>query len=380
MAAAGDARGSLESLRYGNGRLQVLDQLKIPQETMYVEVEDSVGAWEVIRSMQVRGAPLIAIVAALGLAVEAEKKKSSLTDAGAALAWLKDRTAYLRTSRPTAVNLFNAMDELDAAVAKAAAAGATVAELLAKCVSEAERLLKEDVETNRAIGEAGADAILAAMAAKGRADSPARVVTICNTGSLACAGFGTALGVVRALHARGKLERVYALETRPYLQGARLTAFEIVTDKLPGTLVCDSMAAALMRQGVDACVVGADRVVANGDTANKIGTYGLSILARHHGVPFFVASPSTTLDAVKQNGHEIPIEERPADELRMCGGIRLAPADIPVWNPAFDMTPASLITGIVTEEGLIPPHKGDRGFDVAGFLKEIPEKKRRRVA
>jgi S-methyl-5-thioribose-1-phosphate isomerase len=374
MASAGTG---LESLRYSRGKLTVLDQLKIPEIT-WIDIKSVEDAWQVIRKMQVRGAPLIAIVAALGLSVEAEHKKGSVGDAAKTLSWLKEQTTYLRTSRPTAVNLFNAMDELDSAFGTVAASGGDSAKLLDVCIDAAERLFAEDVATNRAMGEVGADAILAAMAAKGRHDQGARVLTICNTGTLACAGFGTALGAVRALHARGKLERVYSLETRPYNQGARLTAFEIITDKLPGTLICDSMAAALLREGMDACIVGADRVVANGDTANKIGTYGLSILARHHGVPFFVAAPSTTLDAKRASGAEIPIEERPAEELRVCGGVRLAPAEIPVWNPAFDVTPCSLITGIVTEEGLIPP--GRSGFDVAGFLSSVPERKRRRLS
>jgi len=374
---------SLESLRYSRGSLQVLDQLKIPQETVYVEIPNSEAAWQVIRSMQVRGAPLIAIVAALGLAVEAEARRAKSCDAtaAAAAAWSRERMAYLRTSRPTAVNLFNAMDELDIAVNKAADAEppGTADQVLQAVVLYAEGLFAEDVKTNRAIGEAGADAILASMAAAGRSGKGARVVTICNTGALACGGFGTALGAIRALHARDLLEQAYALETRPYNQGARLTAFEILADGLPGTLICDSMAAALMqRRGVDACIVGADRVVANGDTANKIGTYGLSIIARHHGVPFFVASPTTTLDTKKSTGAEIPIEERPSNELRCCAGQQLAPEAIPVWNPAFDVTPAALITGIVTERGLIPPKDGGGGcFDVPSFL-ESPAKRQRR--
>jgi len=234
-------------------------------------------------------------------------------------------------------------------------------------------MLAEDVAANRAIGEAGADAVLAAMERAGRAGGGARVLTICNTGSLATAGWGTALGVIRSLHARGRLERAYALETRPYNQGARLTAFELVEDGLPGTLICDSMAAALMRScGVDACVVGADRVAANGDTANKIGTYGLSVIARHHCVPLFVAVPTTSLAPKTATGAEIPIEERPADELccmKFNGELhRVPPQGIDVWNPAFDVTPADLIEGLVTERGLIPRISDGKSFDVCGFL------------
>jgi len=233
---------------------------------------------------------------------------------------------------------------------------------------------------NKAIGEAGADAVLSAMKKAGRGDRKARVVTICNTGSLATTGWGTALGVIRSLHARDKLEHVYCLETRPYNQGSRLTAFEIVTDKLPGTLICDSMAASLMlRKGVDACVVGADRVVSNGDTANKIGTYSLSILAQYHKVPFFVALTTTGIDLTKATGQEIPIEDRPADELRCLAGQRLAPENISVWNPAFDVTPASLITGIVTERGSIKKAADGVAFDVASVMVS-PSESRKRVS
>lgn len=378
----------LESLRYSRGSLQVLDQLKLPHEKEYVDVPDAEAAWGVVKSMQVRGAPLIAVVSALGLAAEVESRRSSNgTSAGddakrrkigesasEAAAWLRERMAYLRTSRPTAVNLSNAMEELEKVVAAAeAAAGGAPGPVYEAYTSAAERMLAEDVAANRAIGEAGADAVLAAMGRNGREGKGARVLTICNTGSLATAGWGTALGIIRSLHARGRLERAYALETRPYNQGARLTAFELVEDGLPGTLICDSMAAALMRtRGVDACVVGADRVAANGDTANKVGTYGLAVIARHHKVPLFVAVPTTSLAPRTPTGAEIPIEERPADELccMKLGGEshRVPPQGIDVWNPAFDVTPAELIEGLVTERGLIPRAACGQSFDVCGFL------------
>jgi len=364
---------ALQSLRYERGTLEVLDQLKVPQSKEYIAVPDCEAAWDVVRKMQVRGAPLIAMVSALGLAVEVTRREEALQgSAQEAADWLTGRTAYLRTSRPTAVNLFNAMRELDEAIRAASSApGATAASVGAAYVAKAEAMLEEDVRANKAIGEAGARAILAGMGAK-RATEGARVITICNTGSLATAGWGTALGIVRSLHGCGRLEHVYALETRPYNQGSRLTAFEIVEEKMAGTLVCDSMAAALMRKHrIDACVVGADRVAANGDTANKIGTYALAVLAKHHGVPFYVAAPTTTLDPRTPSGAEIEIEERPAEELtsiKIDGQVHsLAAPGIGAWNPAFDVATAELITGIVTERGLIPKSL-KKGFAVTAFL------------
>lgn len=381
------AQKSLESLRYVRGKLEVLDQLKVPQAKEYIPVADAQAAWQTVRSMQVRGAPLIAMVSALGLAVEAQARlPDEARSSEDAAAWLRERMAFLRTSRPTAVNLANAMEALESIVAETLASARSSSQIYEAYIQAAERMLAEDIADNKAIGEAGADAILAAMQASGRGDCGARVLTICNTGSLATAGWGTALGVIRSLHARGKLDQAFSMETRPYNQGARLTAFELTEDGIPGTLICDSMAASLMqRRTVDACVVGADRVAANGDTANKIGTYGLAVIARHHGVPFYVAAPSTTLDARTPDGSGIPIEERPADEL-CCIKLndtshRLAAPGIGVWNPAFDVTPAKLITGVVTERGLIPRQKGGGlDFDVAGFLDgSSPSGKRRRV-
>lgn len=342
---------SLQSVEYSRGSLSVLDQLLLPHEKKYIPVSTTQNAWEVIRSMQVRGAPLIAIVAALGLAVEAHsraKERSSDTAEEAATFLLK-QMEHLRTSRPTAVNLFVAMDELKVVVTDAAKGGGPGTRVIEAYIAAAEDIYAKDVKTNKAIGDNGARRILELTGRK-----KVRVLTICNTGSLATAGYGTALGVVRSLHAMGALEHVYACETRPYNQGARLTAFEIVEDKLPGTLITDSMASALMaRRGVDCVVTGADRVTANGDTANKIGTYQLAITAKYHNVPFFAAVPTTTLDLTMASGAEIHIEDRPADELTTIFGQRIAPEGIDVWNPSFDVTPCSLIQGIITEVGVI---------------------------
>jgi len=303
---------ALESLKYKRGSLQVIDQLKLPGELVFIEVTNTKDAWAVIRSMQVRGAPLIAIVAALGLAVHVHNSRDDFKSVESAVDFLLKQMEYLRTSRPTAVNLFVATDDLANLVNNLKSApSASSTSVIDGFISAAEKMLVDDVATNKAIGDHGAKRILEIVGHK-----PLRVLTICNTGSLATAGYGTALGVVRSLHALGCLEQVYACETRPYNQGARLTAFEIVSDQLPGTLITDSMASYLMAtKGIDVVVVGADRVAANGDTANKIGTYQLAIVAKFHGVPFFPAVPTTTLDLSIPSGAKIHVEERPAAEL-----------------------------------------------------------------
>eukprot|EP01033_Poteriospumella_lacustris_P009084 gene9086-6532_t len=267
------------------------------------------------------------------------------------------------------------MDELDELVASAEGAADLNAEgVLNQVVEASEQLYAEDIEINRAIGYNGAKRILELV----KRDK-IRVLTICNTGSLATAGFGTALGVVRALHELGKLEHVYACETRPYNQGARLTAYEIVQDRLPGTLITDNMASALMAvKGVDVVVIGADRVAGNGDTANKIGSYQLAIAAKYHRIPFFTALPTTTIDVTMASGIEIHVEERPAHELTSIFGQKIAPDGIAVWNPAFDVTPCALITGVITELGVIEPEhteqenastNSDHIIPVAAYLK-----------
>jgi len=388
------APSALQSLVYkpcsaqtGPPSLQVMDQLLVPRSKAYIPIHTTQDAWKVIRDMNVRGAPLIAIVAILGLAVEMSAKEKTFASSEAAAAWLAEAAEYLKTSRPTAVNLFTAMDEVmalsqtvvDGEKGKGASGSKSAMPLVAAVVAFAERMLKEDVESNQAIGDHGATAILSnALPGKG-----VKVMTHCNTGSLATAGYGTALGVIRSLHKTGRLDRVFCTETRPYNQGARLTAFELVQDQLPGTLVTDSMASFLMAtKGLDAVVVGADRIAANGDTANKIGTYQLAVAAKHHGVDFYVAAPFTSFDLTLSSGGQIVIEERPAQELTHVQGVQVAPEGIAVWNPGFDVTPAALITGIITEKGVIYPStvaaavaagngeakEGVVAFDVRGFL------------
>ncbi len=357
----------LQPLKYSRGSFSVLDQLKVPHESVFIDVKTVEDTWQVIRLMQVRGAPLIAITAALGLAVEAEQRKNEFATAEDAAKFLLTSMEYLRTSRPTAVNLFIAMDALTALVSiKMDLGDLTAVDLITSFVEAAEKILEDDIAGNRTMGANGAKRILELVDR-----AKVRVLTICNTGSLATGGFGTALGVVRTLHELGKLEHVYACETRPYNQGARLTAFEIVEDGLPGTLIGDSMASALMAvKGIDVVIVGADRVAANGDSANKIGTYQLAIAAKYHKVPFFVAAPTTTLDLTMSSGAEIEIEERSPDELTSIFGQRIAPAGINAWNPAFDVTPCALIKGIITEVGVIEANtaNGEEIIPLAEYL------------
>lgn len=310
----------MHAIEWTGDALLLLDQRRLPQETVWIRC----GSWEdVARSiadMSVRGAPAIAISAAWGMVLAVQ--------AGA------DRevaSAGLLAARPTAVNLRWALERL-----------ARVHE--SDVASEAQRIHDEDLAINRSLGDHGAPLLAGG------------VLHICNTGALATSGHGTALGMIRSAHEQGRGVHCYACETRPYLQGARLTTYELLADNVPVTLLTDSMAGALMQSGrVKAVVAGCDRVAANGDTANKIGTYSLAVLARHHDIPFYIAMPSTTLDRRCPTGAEIPIEERPADELRTLAGVSIAPPDVPVWNPAFDVTPAHLITAWVTEHGVVKP-------------------------
>mmetsp|Transcript_9702 Transcript_9702/g.29504 ORF Transcript_9702/g.29504 Transcript_9702/m.29504 type:complete len:379 (+) Transcript_9702:124-1260(+) len=372
----------MESLKYKRGHLEVLDQLLLPTKTRYIAVENAQDAYRVIKEMNVRGAPLIAIVAALGLAVEAHhelKEGDALKSAADAVKFLIGKMEYLKTSRPTAVNLSNAVDALSKSVRTAGEQReATVESVVQTFLTEAEAMPEEDRRVNRLIGKHGAEAILK----RARDKQKVNILHICNTGSLATAGYGTALGIVRALHEMGRLERMYIMETRPYLQGARLTAYEAVADEIPGTLIPDSAVASLMAvKGIDACVAGADRIARNGDTANKIGTLQMAIVAAHYQVPVFVAAPVTTLDLSMQSGSELPIEERSARELTCIKKMPYLPDDIPewlpiapeqvdTWNPAFDVTRAKLITGISTEVGLASPTTSSGEYDLAAFVEE----------
>lgn len=318
----------MEAIRWDGHALHLLDQRALPTHHTWLELQTWEAVAQAITDMVVRGAPAIGISAAYGM-VLAERAGADRDHA---------RTALL-AARPTAVNLRWALERLEGVPGD-------------RLEEEARRIHADDRSICQRLGAHGASLL------------DGGVLTICNTGALATGGHGTALGMVRSAIADGRAIHVYALETRPYLQGARLTATECAADNIPYTLIADGMAGALMATGrVNAVVVGCDRVAANGDTANKIGTYGLAVLAKHHGIPFYVAMPRSTLDMTLESGDTIPIEERSPFELRMLGGLPISPMDSPVWNPAFDITPAKLITAWVTEEGLWTP-RDSPGLDV----------------
>ncbi|KAL5572336.1 hypothetical protein UlMin_021933 [Ulmus minor] len=360
---------TLQAICYNRGSLQLLDQRKLPLETTYLKIQDSTDGWHAIKDMVVRGAPAIAIAAALSLAVEVSNLESFDVSTDDAVSYLVMKLDYLVSSRPTAVNLSDAATKLKEIISKAAVTASEAKSIFQAYIDAAEIMLEDDVASNKAIGSYGAGYFRQYL----NNSNKLSVLTHCNTGSLATAGYGTALGVIRALHTEGVLERAYCTETRPFNQGSRLTAFELVHDNIPGTLIADSAAAALMKDRcVNAVVVGADRVASNGDTANKIGTYSLAIIAKHHNVPFFVAAPLTSIDLSLSSGQEIVIEERsPKELLNSRGGLgeQVAASGISVWNPAFDVTPAYLIAGIITEKGVITK-SGNELFDIKGFVEK----------
>ncbi|CAN5884383.1 S-methyl-5-thioribose-1-phosphate isomerase [soil metagenome] len=326
------------------GYVRLIDQTRLPTEFLHLECRDVPTVWEAIRALRVRGAPAIGIAAAYGAVLGARSR--GWTDRNTVLQSLREASAHLRTSRPTAVNLFWALDRIDRVAEAEAVSGPDPEVLLARLLAEAHAIAEEDRAMCRAIGQYGADLI-----GKGQG-----VLTHCNAGGLATADYGTALAVIFSAHEQGKGVQVFADETRPLLQGARLTAWELQRRGIPVTLICDSMAAQVMKEGkVQHVVVGADRIAANGDTANKIGTYGVALLARAHEIPFYVAAPSTTFDLSLPDGSSIPIEQRDPAEITHGFGRPTAPEGVSAYNPAFDVTPAPLIAGIITERGVIRP-------------------------
>lgn len=339
----------IRPIYFADGCCHMLDQRLLPTEETWYAYTDYRQIAEAIRSMVVRGAPAIGVAAAFGAALAARElalePKLNFKDGFAAAC------AELAATRPTAVNLFWALERM---VRRALAGGvnATPTEIAACLLEEAQTIAVEDEALNQAMGRHGQTLL----------PDCATVLTHCNAGALATAGYGTALGVIRAAVAAGKNISVVADETRPFLQGARLTAWELQRDNIPVTLICDNMAGYMMQQGrIDAIIVGADRVAANGDAANKIGTYSLAVLAKAHNIPFYIAAPISTIDYSMPDGSQIPIEERDHTEVTHCGGRRVAPLGVEVYNPSFDVTPAALITAIITECGVA---HGDYGYSL----------------
>ena len=331
-------------IEFRNETLYLLDQRKLPSKETWIACRSSQAVWEAIRHMIVRGAPAIGVTAGYGLYLGVRKLKGTRHFF---LKKLYEQSKYLDSSRPTARNLAYALERI---LSKASLAKETNVEKLKKLVlDEARQIHIDDILLCRTIGKYGA-----ALFHKGDT-----ILTHCNAGGLATSGYGTALAVFYALKEKKVSFSVFVDETRPLLQGARLTAWELKKSKIPATLICDNMAASLMRAGrIDGVVVGADRIAMNGDTANKIGTYGVAVLAKVHKIPFYIAAPSTTFDLKAKTGKDIPIEERPNHEVAEVHGTRLAPKGMKVFNPAFDVTPHSYISGIITEAGVLkPPYK-----------------------
>jgi methylthioribose-1-phosphate isomerase len=330
------------------GVLRLIDQTLLPDRLEVIACADAVSVAEAIRALRVRGAPAIGVAAAYGLAQGAREAlpAGGLTDPDEALEQLSHIAASLRATRPTAVNIAWALDRLLAVAERHVGAGEAVSDLPARLLVEAHAIAAEDAAACRAMGELGA-----ALIADGDT-----LLTHCNAGALATAGIGTALAPIFIAHQSGKRVHVFVDETRPVLQGARLTSWELQLAGVPQTLIADNMAAHFMRRGaIKAVFVGADRIAANGDFANKIGTYGLAVLARAHGIPLYVVAPCSSIDLALPNGDAVPIEERPEDEVTSVRGERIAPEGVPVANPAFDVTPAEYVAAIVTQAGIARP-------------------------
>jgi methylthioribose-1-phosphate isomerase len=325
------------------GKLRLIDQTVLPETLVYVETDDGQEIFDCIKRLVVRGAPAIGCAAALGLAAVSQHSKAG--NSSDFLCELRKTADYLSSSRPTAVNLSWALKRVVLSVEKSISCGLEcVNKLKESLLSEALEIVREDIEMCKAIGQHGVALIR----------DGAGILTHCNAGALATADYGTALSPIYAAYEKGLKIKVYSDETRPLLQGSRLTAWELKRAGVDVTTICDNMAAQVMREGkIDLIIVGADRIAANGDTANKIGTYGVAILAKYHKIPFYIAAPYSTVDITMNDGSKIPIEERDGDEIRRGFGRLTAPPDVSTYNPAFDVTTHELITGIITERGII---------------------------
>jgi methylthioribose-1-phosphate isomerase len=334
----------LPTIAWQDSDIVMIDQRKLPATEVYVTCRSVNDVAKAIKTMVIRGAPAIGVCAAMGLALGAARSKATGTKQFTTE--FQRNCELLAATRPTAVNLFWAIERMKQSFAEGALAGESVDQLRARLRTAADRIHDDDVASCRAIGAHGATLV----------PEVARILTHCNAGALATAGYGTALGVIRGAVEAGRKVRVLADETRPFLQGARLTAWELVKDGIDTTVITDNMAGAIMRAGdIDLVVVGADRIAANGDTANKIGTYSVAVLAKEHGIPFYVAAPWSTIDLATADGNAIPIEERNAREVTHVGATQLAPEGAHIRNPSFDVTPAKYITAIVTERGIVRP-------------------------
>ncbi len=339
----------IPTLEWTDAGVRFLDQTKLPMEESYVLAKDYRDVAEVIRTMVVRGAPAIGVSAAMGVALGLQR--SQATDIAQLEGDLKIICETLAATRPTAVNLFWGIERIRELVRTMSQEPCvTVPQIQQAAVAEACRMYDEDIAACRAMGVHGADLLPTAGG----------VLTHCNAGALATCGYGTALGVIRAAIERGHKIHVYADETRPFLQGARLTAWELLHDNIATTVLCDNMAASQMRAGkIQAVIVGADRIAANGDVANKIGTYGVAVLAKEHGIPFYVAAPLSTVDMRTPTGDQIPIEERAAREVTHFNERQITPSNAGISNPAFDVTPAKYVTAIITERGVLSAPYGE---------------------
>ncbi|HSA62109.1 MAG TPA: S-methyl-5-thioribose-1-phosphate isomerase [Nitrospiraceae bacterium] len=338
------------TVEWKDGTVRLLDQSRLPGAVEFLTCRDYQTVADAIRTLKVRGAPAIGVTAALGVALGAQSVNATDYPAFAqAVLTICDRLA---ATRPTAVNLFWAIERMKRKLESLRSQ--PVPSIKQALITEAQAILDEDIALCKAMGRYGAELIKDGQT----------VLTHCNAGALATAGYGTALGVIRAAWEQGKKIQVIADETRPVLQGARLTAWELMQDHIPVTLITDNMAGSLMREGkIHLCVVGADRIAANGDVANKIGTYSVAVLAKAHGIPFFVAAPYSTIDLKTKSGADIPIEQRnPVEVTTIHGSHPVAPKDVAVYNPAFDVTPAALITGIITERGVFKPDELAKHF------------------
>jgi len=331
------------TIEWIDGRVRILDQSRLPKEVVFLECQDYKTVATAIKDLKIRGAPAIGIAAAMGLALGAKSIRASQRQDF--LKQFLSMCDVMAATRPTAVNLFWAIERMKKVVHHHT--GSDLRSIQDRLIQEAKEILQEDITMNRAIGKFGSDFIR----------NGNTILTHCNAGALATGGHGTALGVIRTAHEQGKRINVLVDETRPVLQGARLTAWELVQERIPATLITDNMAGSFMKKGmVDLCIVGADRIAANGDTANKIGTYSLAVLAKHHNIPFYVAAPTSSVDFDLPTGDKIPIEQRNPEEVtRVLGQTQIAPEGISVANPAFDVTPAEYITAIITEKGAFLP-------------------------